>query len=185
MKFQETVLDGVFVIDFLKNEDNRGSFTRTFCKKEFATIGFSKEFVQINHSFNTTKGTLRGLHFQKMPFTESKLIRCIHGKVFDIVVDIRENSRTFLKYFGVELSLEKMNAIFIPEGFAHGYQTLEDNSALIYHHSQFYAPEFDGGIRFNDPILNINWPMPAINLSDKDKNYSFIDNNFKPIKYDM
>ena len=182
MEFKKTSFEDVYVINFSRNEDNRGTFTRMYCKQEFEKIGFDKEFVQINFSSNLAKGTLRGLHYQKMPYTESKLIRCIQGKIFDVVVDIRKDSKTFLKYFGVELSKEKMNAIFIPEGFAHGYQTLEDNSSLIYHHSQYYMPESDGGIRYNDPFLNIEWPLPAINLSDKDKAYHLIDNTFKPIK---
>ncbi len=182
MQFIETPLLGLYIINYSKFEDERGFFTRTFCKKEFSQIGFNKEWVQLNHSFNVKKGTVRGLHYQKMPFSESKLIRCIQGRVFDVAVDIRQNSPTYLQYFSIELSADNMSAIFIPNGFAHGFQTLEENSSLIYHHSEYYTPEADAGLRYNDPGINIKWPLPVVNLSVKDKQYPFLDVNFKAIE---
>lgn len=181
MQFIETPLPGLYIINYTKLEDERGFFVRTFCKKEFSQIGFNKELVQLNHSFNIKQGTVRGLHYQKMPFTESKLIRCIQGKVFDVAVDIRQNSSTYLQYFSIELGSDNMNAIFIPNGFAHGFQTLEENTSLIYHHSEYYTPEADAGIRYDDPGINIKWPLPVVNLSKKDKQYPFLDEKFKAI----
>jgi len=178
MKFIETPLKGLYVIEPRKIEDERGLFTRTFCKREFAEIGFEKEFVQYNHSFNLKKGTTRGMHYQYKPFSETKLIRCVQGKVFDVAVDIRQGSSTFLQYFGVELSQDNMVSMFIPEGFAHGFQTLEDNSSLIYHHSEYYTLEADAGIRHNDEALNIIWPLSTVILSEKDKYYPLLTENF-------
>ena len=182
MQFIETPLPGLYLINYTKFEDERGFFARTFCKKEFSQIGFDKDLVQLNHSFNIKKGTLRGLHYQKLPFSESKLIRCIQGRVFDVAVDIRQHSPTYLQYFSIELSADNMSAIFIPNGFAHGFQTLEENSSLIYHHSEYYTPEADAGLRYNDPGINIKWPLPIVNLSVKDQQYPFLDVNFKAIE---
>jgi len=181
MKFIETPLKGLYLIAPKKIEDERGFFARTFCKREFGEIGFDREFVQFNHSFNLKKGTTRGMHYQKKPFSETKLIRCLQGKVFDVAVDIRQGSSTFLQYFGVELSQDNMLSMFIPEGFAHGFQTLEDNSSLIYHHSEYYTPEADAGIRHNDEALNIIWPLSTVILSEKDKYYPLLTENFKGI----
>ena len=182
MEFISTTLEGLYVIKHNILSDDRGLFARTFCKSEFDKIGFKKEFVQFNHSFNLAKGTLRGMHFQKKPFCESKLIRCVHGSVYDVAVDVRKNSPTFLKHFAVELSSSNFLSILIPEGFAHGFQTLEDNTSLIYHHTQFYNPEADAGIKYNDSKLMINWPLQIINLSKKDLSYENINQNFKGIE---
>ena len=140
-------------------------------------MSFNQEFVQFNHSFNTLKGTIRGLHFQSPPFAETKLIRCVQGSVYDIAVDLRENSSTYLQFFGTELSAENLNCILIPEGFAHGFQTLEDNTSLIYHHTNYYKPNTERGIRFNDPVLNIQWPLQPVNISRKDLLYPLINTN--------
>lgn len=174
-------IEGLYTVVLKKLEDDRGLFARTFCKNEFKKVGFDKEFVQFNHSFNKIKGTIRGMHFQKMPFAETKLIRCVQGAVYDVAVDIRKNSPTYLQWFGVELTALNMVSVLIPEGFAHGFQTLKNDSALIYHHTAFYTPPADAGIRFDDPAININWKLPAENVSDKDKSYPFIDKNFKGI----
>ncbi|MEY4047856.1 MAG: hypothetical protein RL284_1407 [Bacteroidota bacterium] len=182
MEFIKTPFEGLFVLEHNLLNDQRGLFARTFCKSEFKKIGFEKEFVQFNHSFNLSKGTIRGMHFQIAPFCESKLIRCIQGSVFDVVVDIRLGSPTYLQHFGIELSSSKMMSLLIPEGFAHGFQTLEDNSALIYHHTQFYNSIADAGIRHDDDVLGIKWPLPRINVSEKDMLYPIIDKNFKGIK---
>lgn len=181
MKFIETEIKGLFIIFHKKIEDDRGFFTRTYCKNMFSEISFEKEFVQFNHSFNKQKGTVRGMHYQLPPFSETKLIRCVQGSVFDVAVDIRQNSPTFLQYFGIILSEKNMTSILIPEGFAHGFQALESNSSLIYHHTAFYKPEADAGIRHDDSEININWQLPVINLSKKDMSYPLINTNFKGI----
>lgn len=182
MKFIDTDLKGAYVIDLEPRKDDRGFFARTFCKREFNEIGHTKEFVQFNHSMSAQKGTLRGMHFQIPPSAEIKLIRCIRGKVFDVIIDLRAGSPTFLKHIGVILSEENMKMIYVPEGFAHGFQTLEDNTQMIYHHTEYYTPENERGLHHQDPVLNIGWPLAPLNLSDKDQKYPFIETNFKGIK---
>lgn len=181
MKFIETLLSGAYIVTPEPFEDDRGFFTRVFCKNEFKETGLKAEFVQINHSKNNLPGTLRGLHYQKPPFAESKLVRCIKGSVLDIIVDIRNGSPSFLKYFQIELSSENMKMLFIPEGFAHGFQTLQPNTELLYHHTAFYTPGYEGAIRYNDPALNIQWPVTTKVISEKDKNHLLITNQFKGI----
>lgn len=181
MKFIETSLSDCFIIEPNKFSDERGVFARTYCKDEFSQIGFMKEFLQFNHSYNKQKGTLRGIHYQNSPYCETKLIRCIQGAVLDVAVDLRKNSPTFLQHFQIELNEENMLSILIPEGFAHGFQTLIDNSTMIYHHTQYYNAKADAGLRFDDPVLNINWKLPPVMVSEKDKSYKLIDNNFKGI----
>ena len=182
MKFIETPLSGAYVIELEPFRDERGLFARTFCKREFAQINHNKEFVQFNHSQTAQKGTLRGMHYQIPPSAEIKLIRCIRGSVFDVIIDIRENSPTFLKYFGVTLSENNMKMIYVPEGFAHGFQTLEDNAQMIYYHTNYYTPENERGLNYKDPALKIDWPLTPLNITPKDKKHSFIDTNFKGIK---
>ena len=182
MIFTETILKGAYVIHPELMRDDRGGFMRTFCKKEFSSVGLDKEFVQFNHSFNVRSGTLRGLHYQESPHSESKLIRCIKGSVFDVIVDIRRSSPTFLKWCGVELSASNLTMIYIPEGFAHGFQTLEENSELLYHHTAFYQPAAEKGICFNDPVLKIQWPLEISAISEKDKNYPLLTNKFSGIE---
>ncbi len=179
MEFIASNIEGLYTIQVKKLEDERGLFARTFCKNEFKQIGFNEEFVQFNHSYNKKKGTLRGMHFQYPPYAEAKLIRCVQGAVFDVALDLRTGSPTFLKYFSVELSAENMASILIPKGFAHGFQTLEDDTVLIYHHTQYYTLGSDAGLRFDDPALGIQWKTPVITVSEKDKSYKLIDNNFK------
>ncbi len=182
MKFIETTLKSAFTIELKPFQDERGLFMRTFCKKEFEQIGHHKEFVQMNHSINKQKGTIRGMHFQNAPFVETKLVRCIKGAIFDVIVDIRVASPTFLQWFGVELSAENKKMIYIPAGFAHGFQTLEDDTELLYHHTEFYTPTAEAGLRFDDKKLEIDWQLPPQNISEKDLNYLLIDNNFTGIK---
>ncbi len=181
MDFVETKLHGSFVIHPKLLQDDRGGFSRIFCKDEFKKISHQKEFVQFNHSFNVRKGTVRGMHYQEPPHSEIKLIRCIKGSVYDVIIDIRKSSSTFLQWFGVELSAENRNMIYVPEGFAHGFQTLEENSELLYHHTGFYEPTAERGIRFNDPELKINWPIEVTSISQKDENYPLLTTNFKGI----
>jgi dTDP-4-dehydrorhamnose 3,5-epimerase len=181
MQFIESYLKGLFTIELITLNDERGFFARTFCKEKFSEIGFNEEFVQFNHSFNSLKGTIRGMHYQKAPFSETKLIRCVQGSVYDVAIDLRKDSPTYLKYFGVELSAQNLNCILIPHGFAHGFQTLEDNTSLIYHHTNFYTPNTEGGIRHNDPAIDIQWKLAPINLSQRDLTHPLINNNFQTL----
>lgn len=178
MKFIETALKGAYVIELTPVYDERGFFVRSFCKDEFMHIGHRNEIVQINHSSTKIKGTIRGLHYQHPPASEIKIIRCISGTVFDVMVDIRTASPTFGQWFGLELNATNMLAAYIPAGFAHGFQTLCDHAELIYHHSEFYSPAHERGLRFNDPALAIDWPLPEAVISPKDRSYHLINNNF-------
>jgi len=182
MKFVEAPLAGAYVIELEPFVDERGLFARTFCQKEFSKIGFDRQIVQINHSVTRQKGGIRGMHYQFPPACETKIIRCVHGKVFDVMVDIRTGSPTFKQWHGVMLSKDNMRMVYIPEGFAHGFQTLTDNAELIYHHSAFYSPEYGHGLRFDDPALAIEWPLTVGAISPKDQGYPLIDNNFKGIE---
>lgn len=181
MIFTETALKGSYVIDLDLYIDERGWFARTYCKNEFAKIGHTKEWVQSNHSFTIQSGTIRGMHYQLPPFSEIKQVRCIAGAVYDVIVDIRKGSETFLQWVGIELSAANNKMIYIPEGFAHGFQALSDNCELIYNHSQFYEPGVEGGIKYNDTIINITWPLPVTNISARDNGHPVLDANFKGI----
>lgn len=181
MTFSETTLKGCYVVTLEPKGDDRGWFARTYCKKEFLKIGHEKEWVQMNHSFTEKKGTVRGMHYQIPPFGEIKMVRCISGSVFDVVVDIRKDSPTFLKWFGVELSAANKKMIYIPEGFAHGFQTLTENCELIYHHSTFYEPGAEAGLNVLDARLDIHWPEAIVNLSERDISHEFLIDNFKGI----
>ena len=184
MIFEATKLPGAYIIELEPFRDERGLFARTFCKRDFAEIDHQKEFVQFNHSHTRDKGTLRGMHYQHPPHAEIKLIRCIRGKVLDVIIDIRQDSPTFLQHIGVELSSENMRMIYVPEGFAHGFQTLVDHSELIYHHTAYYTPEAEGGLHALDPKLNIDWPLEPTVMSDKDKNQAFIQSPYTGIFID-
>ena len=181
MTFTETALKGSFIIDLNLFQDERGWFARTYCKNEFEQIGHVKEWVQLNHSFTKQKGTIRGMHYQMSSFAEIKLVRCISGKIYDVIIDMRKDSPTFLQWTGVELSAENKRMLYIPEGFAHGFQALSDDCELIYHHSQFYTPNVEAGIRYNDPKININWSLPLTSISKRDEEHPLLDNNFKGI----
>jgi len=146
MIFTETILKGSYEITLTPHGDSRGWFARTYCKNEFEQIGHQAEWVQINHSFSAQKGTVRGMHFQNPPYAEIKMLRCIAGSVYDVIVDLRKNSPTFLKWYGTELSAANKKMLYIPAGFAHGFQTLSDDAELIYHHTEFYTPEAEAGI---------------------------------------
>ena len=177
MEFRNTGIEGLYLVIPKLIEDERGLFTRTYCETEFEKILFKKKFVQFNHSFNTKSGTIRGLHFQIYPFQETKLIRCVKGAVWDIAVDIRKNSPTYLKHVAFELTEKNMHSVLIPEGFAHGFQTLENDTSLIYHHTNFFSQQADSGLLYNDPSLNIKWPKPVNNISPKDLSYKRISDN--------
>lgn len=181
MIFTETPLAGSFVIEPKVLTDDRGWFARFYCKNEFNEIGHAKEWVQLNHSVTNRKGALRGMHFQLKPFREIKMVKCIAGAVYDVIIDIRKDSSTFLMWFGAELSAKNGKMLYIPEGFAHGFQCLENDCELIYHHSEFYTPNSEGGIRFDDPMINIKWPLPVTMMSQRDQSHPFLDRNFKGI----
>lgn len=181
MKFTPTRLYGSYIIDLQPVSDRRGWLARTFCKNEFAEIGHTKEWVQINHSFTNKKGTIRGMHYQLPPHREIKMVRCVAGAVLDIVIDLRESSETFLNWISVELNPINKKMIYIPEGFAHGFQTLTDNCELIYHHSAFYTPGSEGGIRYDDPLIDIQWPFPVTDISERDLLHLLLNESFKGI----
>jgi len=182
MIFHNTDLKGAYVIELEPFKDQRGQFARTFCKKEFEEHGLVGEFVQFNHSQNVHKGTLRGMHFQHPPFSEVKLVRCVKGAVLDVIIDIRKDSSTYLLHTAVELSAFNQKMIYIPEGFAHGFQTLEAHTELLYFHSNFYQPGAEGGLKFDDPVLGIQWPLTPSYLSEKDKAYELLSSDFQGIK---
>ena len=182
MKFNPTPLEGSYIIEPAPISDSRGWFARTFSKDEFKKeIGHTKEWVQMNHSFTSVKGTIRGMHYQLSPFSEIKLVRCIVGEVFDVIVDLRKSSQTYLQWFGTLLTAENKKMMYIPEGFAHGFQTLSENSELIYHHTESYNPKVESGIRYNDAAVNIQWPLEVTEISERDKNHQLIDLNFKAL----
>ena len=181
MIFTPTALQGSYIIDVNPFADERGWFARFYSKNEFKKIGYNKEWVQLNHSFTNKKGTIRGMHYQKSPYSEIKMIKCISGSVFDVIIDLRERSPSFLEWFGITLSAENKKMLYVPEGFAHGFQCLENKCELIYHHSEFYTPEAEAAIRFDDPKINIDWPLPVTTLSPRDKNHPYLDENFKGI----
>lgn len=181
MIFTALPLAGAYTVDVQAFSDERGWFARVWCKNEFGEIGHTKEWVQMNHSVSYAKGTLRGMHFQHPPFREIKLVRCIAGAVMDVIVDIRQESPTFLQWQAVELSADNNRMIYIPEGFAHGFQTLQDNSALIYHHTEFYTPGAEGGIRYDDPLVGIRWTLPVSIISQRDVGHPLLGHKFKGI----
>jgi dTDP-4-dehydrorhamnose 3,5-epimerase len=177
MVFKETLLKGAFIIELEKIDDIRGFFSRAWCQEEFQTHGLNPNIAQCNLTFSATIGTLRGLHYQIAPYHESKCVRCIRGKIYDVIVDLRPNSPTYSQWMGFELSSENRKMLYIPENFAHGYLTLADNAEVFYQVSQFYSPGSEGGVRWNDPSINIKWPNSAnLIITEKDKNWP----NFKP-----
>jgi len=171
MKFTETKLPGSYIIELEKRGDDRGFFARFFCKNEFEKIGLDHNIVQINNSLSKDKGTLRGMHYQLAPKAETKIVRCIKGSLFDVIIDLREDSPTFCKWFGAELTSENRKMMYVPKGFGHGFVTLEENSEALYLVTEFYAPELERGIRYNDLYFNIEWPIEPVVISDKDKNH--------------
>jgi len=179
MNFIPTRLTGSYIIELAPFTDERGWFARYFCKKEFEAIGHTKEWVQCNHSFTAATGTIRGMHYQLEPFREIKMVRCIAGAVYDVIIDLRKDSPTFLQWHGEKLSAANKKMLYIPEGFAHGFQTLTSNCELLYHHSAYYEPGYEAGIRYNDPHLQIKWILDAAILSERDKEHPLIDTNFK------
>lgn len=182
MEFIPTTLQGNYLISLETFSDERGWFSRYFSKDRFESIGHTKEWVQMNHSFSARKGTLRGLHFQTGTAKEIKLVRCIAGAIWDVAVDLRQGSPTFLQWYGTTLSTENKQMMYIPEGFAHGFQTLTDNCELLYHHTGYYSKELEGGLHYNDPAIGIQWPEPVSVISERDLSHPFVDSKFKGIE---
>lgn len=171
MKFVAALLSGAYIIEPEPIKDNRGFFSRTFCQKEFEQHGLEFHFVQCNISWNKEKGILRGMHYQLPPHAEVKVVRCTRGAIYDVIIDLRPDSPSYCKWVGVELSADNYRMLYVPENFAHGYQTLEPNTEVFYLVSEFYAPSSERGVRWNDPAFKINWPLPNSILSTKDKSY--------------
>jgi dTDP-4-dehydrorhamnose 3,5-epimerase len=171
MIFIETKLQGAFIIDIDRIEDERGFFARTWCQKEFEAHGLCTQLVQCNISFNKSKGTLRGMHYQAAPYAEAKLVRCTMGAIYDVIIDLRPDSPTFKRWVAVELRADNRRMLFIPEGFAHGFQTLADGSEVFYQMSQFYAPEYARGVRWDDPAFRVSWPAEKRIISERDRGF--------------
>ena len=171
MTFQETKLSGVFEIHLQPMADDRGFFARTWCKKEFEAHGLDSMLVQCSLSFNRRTGTLRGMHYQAQPYAEAKLVRCTKGAIFDVVVDLRPASPTFRDWVAVILTADKRNMVYVPEGCAHGFLTLADDTEVFYQMSEFYSPESARGVRWNDPAFQIVWPAAIEVISERDRTY--------------
>ncbi|WP_158827753.1 dTDP-4-dehydrorhamnose 3,5-epimerase [Mucilaginibacter lacusdianchii] len=169
MIFTETKLKGAFIIDVKRIEDERGFFGRSYCKNEFDEYGLNTNVVQTNVSFNKIRGTLRGMHMQTSPFGETKLVRCTRGGIYDVIVDLRPDSETFKEWIGVELTADSFRMLYVPEGFAHGFLTLEDNTAVTYQVTQFYTASAEQAYRWDDPAFNIEWPFEPALVSGKDQ----------------
>jgi dTDP-4-dehydrorhamnose 3,5-epimerase len=177
MIFTDTGLPGAYLIDLEKKGDQRGFFARVFCANEFAKAGLVTNFVQVNNSLSPTKGTLRGVHYQLAPKAETKLVRCVRGAFWDVILDLRPGSPTFGRWFGAELSAENRRMMYVPKGFAHGFITLTDDAEAFYFADEFYAPEYERGVRWNDPRFNIRWPAEPAVISDKDRGHP----DFNPV----
>ena len=182
MNFFQTKLRGVSVVNTNFVADHRGAFARLFCKQELAPLLEQREIVQANFSLTESPGAVRGMHFQNPPFSEMKLVRCLKGRVWDVIVDLREGSSTFLKWHAEELSQENSKMIVIPEGCAHGFQALEAGSSLLYLHTDYYTPDAESGVLYNDPILDIAWPLSVTDVSLRDREHDRLTRHFSGIK---
>lgn len=171
MIFIETKLPGAFIIELEKREDERGFFARAWCQKEVRAKGLNDSSVQVNISYNKTRGTLRGMHYQTAPSEEIKLVRCVRGIVYDVIIDLRPDSPTRGEWIGVELTADNYRTLYVPKNFAHGYQTLRDDSEVLYQVSEFYSPASERGVRYNDLAFAIEWPLPVSGISDKDRSW--------------
>jgi dTDP-4-dehydrorhamnose 3,5-epimerase len=181
MNIHRTPLKGLMLIETSPIQDERGQFVRAFCETECTELRPNLHWTQINVSSTTQKGTVRGMHFQYPPAAEAKLIRCLRGRVFDVAVDLRAGSSTFLQWHGVELSEDSPMQFFIPEGFAHGFQALTDNAQLLYLHTSAWNRQHEGALRHDDPMLSVTWPLPVAQVSTKDRNTPLLDGNFTGI----
>lgn len=179
MIFNEISLKGAYLVEIERLEDDRGFFARAWCEEEFAAYNLKSKFVQSNISLTNKKGTVRGLHYQTAPRQEAKLIRCVRGAIFDVIIDLRPQSATYKQWVGVELAAENHKMLYVPEGFAQGFQTLADDTEVFYPVSEFYSPEFERGVRWNDPFFGIQWPeMEGVIVSEKDVSWpDFTESN--------
>ena len=182
MKFIETSLKGAYVIELEPFIDHRGMFARIFCKEEFKKINLRKDIVQINHSITIKKGSIRGMHYQLPPTAEIKNVKVLKGSICDVIVDIRQGSPTFLKWHAEILSDKDSKVMYIPEGFAHGFQALKDNCELLYFNTEFYSPQNERRIRYDDNLIGIKWPLKVTDISEKDKKCPLLDKIFAGIK---
>jgi dTDP-4-dehydrorhamnose 3,5-epimerase len=173
MVFREASLPGSWLIEPEGRADTRGFFARVFCKREFEKRGLATCFVQVNNSLNVERGTLRGMHYQLAPHAEAKLVRCVHGALHDVVLDLRSGSSTFGRSFGVELNAENRLMLYVPKGLAHGFITLRENTEVLYFVDEFYSPEYERGIRWDDPHFGLQWPFEPTVLSDKDRSHPY------------
>ncbi len=181
MRVKLVSIRDAFVIEPEPIEDDRGLFTRVFCQNELNDILHGENIVQINHSVTWQKGAIRGMHFQYPPRAEIKIVKCLRGSIFDVMIDLRKKSPTFLKWHGEVLTSENMKMMYIPEGFAHGFQTLEKDCEILYLHTEFYSPEYEGGVRYDDPMIEISWPLAVTDISKKDQNYPLLSPAFEGI----
>ena len=182
VKILPTPISGLVVVETIPHIDNRGAFARLYCERELASLIDRRRIVQINHSCTAAIGAVRGLHYQQPPHSEMKLLRCLKGRVWDIAVDLRHNSPTFLSWHAEELTPTNTRMMVIPEGFAHGFQVLEAESELLYLHTAFYTPSAEGGLRHDDPSLAINWPLVVTDISQRDVSHPLIDSHFFGIR---
>jgi len=172
MIFTETKLKGAFIVDLKPFKDERGFFARAWCQREFEEHGLSGDIKQVNLSYNIKKGTLRGMHYQIQPYGEAKMVRAVRGALYDVIIDLRPDSPTYLQWIGVELSADNHRLLYVPENFGHGFQTLTDDADALYQVSEFYTPGAERGIRYDDPTFKIEWPLPISVISDKDRSWA-------------
>jgi len=180
--FIETPLAGLFRVNRTVLEDQRGFFSRFFCAEEFKEVGFNKPVAQMNHTLTKQRGAIRGMHFQHSPYTETKIVTCIQGEVFDVAVDVRKGSQTFLQWHSEVLSSENKKSLYIPDGFAHGFQALTDDCQLLYLHSEFYSPEAEAALNVFDPKLAIDWPLEVTDISERDRNHPILDSHYEGVE---
>jgi dTDP-4-dehydrorhamnose 3,5-epimerase len=180
MIFHPTKLQGAFIVDLEPREDQRGYFGRAYCAKEFAAHGITTGVVQANMSGTLRQGTIRGMHYQSAPASEPKFIRCVRGAIYDVIIDMRTDSPTYLQHIGVELTAANRRAIYVPDMFAHGHQALVDDVEIFYLVGEFYTPGCEQGVRFDDPAVGIQWPVPVTVVSDKDKAWSLLSSHTEP-----
>jgi dTDP-4-dehydrorhamnose 3,5-epimerase len=178
MFFEPTPLAGAFLIELDKKSDERGFFARAFCEQEFAQHNLTTRVCQVNNSLSMTKGTLRGMHYQLAPKAETKIVRCLRGSLYDIILDLRPGSATFCESFGSELTADNRRMMYVPKGFAHGFITLDDNTEALYFVDEFYSPENERGVRYDDPKFSINWPAKPTVISEKDRAYPNFDRSW-------
>lgn len=185
MKVIHTAMQGLYVVQGQSINDDRGSFNRLFCQHSLQQADINTSIVQANYSHTQKRGAIRGLHFQLSPAMETKMVRCVEGEVFDVAVDLRKGSPTFLHWHGQILSPESNTMMVIPEGFAHGFQTLTEDAKMLYFHTQFYSKEHERGVRFDDPLLNIQWPLSCSEISSRDQSHSLLNDGFTGISNEV